>query len=181
MSFHISYNKAIETIVWLAEKKPGIDIYHVAKILFYADKLHLNKYGRPIIGDTYIKMPYGPAPSAVLDLIKKNAYTLTPRQIDKISQAITVKIIKSFPSIKSNREPDLSYFSKTDLACLQKSFDENAELPFDDLVKSTHEEKSYIEASNGQPIDEKLMVDNDNDNCEDIRFHIEELSSYVRV
>jgi hypothetical protein len=27
----------------LANRKPGIDIYHVAKVLFYADKMHINK------------------------------------------------------------------------------------------------------------------------------------------
>lgn len=181
MSFHISYDKAIEAIVWLAEKRPGIDIYHIAKILFYADKLHLNKYGRPIIGDTYIKMPYGPAPSAVLDLIKKNDYTLTPHQIGKISEAITVEKEERYPSISPLRSPDLSYFSNTDIACLQESFDENIDLPFDDLVKSTHTEKCYIEASDGRPIDQKLMVDDDNTDCEDIRSYIEEFSAYVQV
>ena len=63
--YEISYDKAIEVLVWLANTKPGIDIYHVCKVLFYADKSHINKYLRPIIGDYYIKMDYGPVPSGV--------------------------------------------------------------------------------------------------------------------
>ena len=74
--FKISYDKAIEVLVWLAKMKPGIDIYHIAKVLFYADKMHINKYARPVIGDSYIKMPYGPVPSGVSDLIKRNPLIL---------------------------------------------------------------------------------------------------------
>lgn len=88
-SYKISYNKAIEAIVWLSNKQPGIDIYHVVKIIFFADKLHLNKYARPLIGDTYIKMQYGPVPSAIKDLITKNMW-LSPQQFKKISFAIDV-------------------------------------------------------------------------------------------
>ena len=35
--FKISYDKATEVIIWLAKMKPGIDIYHVAKVLFYME------------------------------------------------------------------------------------------------------------------------------------------------
>jgi uncharacterized phage-associated protein len=50
MPYQMNYEKAIEVVVWLANKNPGIDIYHVAKILYYAEKTHLNRHGRPIIG-----------------------------------------------------------------------------------------------------------------------------------
>ncbi len=40
IDYRINYEKAIETIVWLASEKPGIDIYHLGKVLFYADKKH---------------------------------------------------------------------------------------------------------------------------------------------
>ena len=49
--------KAVETIVWLANAKPGIDVYHVVKCAFFADKDHLNRFGRPIAGDDYDAEP----------------------------------------------------------------------------------------------------------------------------
>ncbi len=37
------------------------------KLLYRADKLHLNRYGRPITGDTYVCMEHGPVPSNSLN------------------------------------------------------------------------------------------------------------------
>lgn len=48
VSYRINYEKAIEAIVWLVNEKPEIDLYHISKVLFYADKAHLNKYARPL-------------------------------------------------------------------------------------------------------------------------------------
>jgi len=39
------------------------------KLLFFADKYHLQRYGRPIFYDTYIKLPHGPVPSLTLNII----------------------------------------------------------------------------------------------------------------
>ena len=38
-----------------------------AKLLYFADKDHLLKYGRPILGDVYFCLPYGPVPSVALN------------------------------------------------------------------------------------------------------------------
>lgn len=39
------------------------------QILFAADKYHLNKYGRPVIGDYYVKREYGIVPANVENMI----------------------------------------------------------------------------------------------------------------
>ena len=39
------------------------------KLLFFADKLHLQKFGRPIFYDKYFKLPHGPVPSLTLNII----------------------------------------------------------------------------------------------------------------
>ena len=38
ISFKMDEDKAIEALVWLAHKQPGIDAFHVAKVLYFADK-----------------------------------------------------------------------------------------------------------------------------------------------
>ena len=53
IEFNTNVNKAIEVILWLANKINGISRHKLLKLLFYADEYHLNKYGRPIIGDKY--------------------------------------------------------------------------------------------------------------------------------
>ena len=107
--FKVSYDKVIETLIWLAKKKPGIDIYHVAKVLFYADKIHINKYARPVIGDTYIRMPAGPVPSAVRDLITENSW-LSPKQSEKVKNSLQIGSKAEYYKLVATREPDLNYF-----------------------------------------------------------------------
>ena len=64
--------KALETIVWLANARAGIDVYHVIKCAFFADKYHLNKYGRPIAGDNYIADTYGPLGRSVYRILNRD-------------------------------------------------------------------------------------------------------------
>ena len=178
IAYRINYEKAIEALVFLAEQKPGIDIYHVAKILFYADKMHVNKFARPILGDTYICMNHGPVPSGVRDLITDNVW-VSPDLIDKKSAALEIE--GSRFNLTAKRKPDLDYFSKTDLDCLHAALFEHGEKPFGKLREQTHDEKCYIESGINQPIDYALLVDDDNPNRHAILEEMEEAAAYVQL
>ena len=66
--FSFDPEKGIEVLLYIADKTK--DIYKILKILYFADKLHLSKYGRFISGDYYIAMKHGPVPSRSYDIIK---------------------------------------------------------------------------------------------------------------
>ncbi len=179
VQFKISYEKAIEIIVWLAMKKPGIDIYHVAKVLFYADKLHLNKYGRPVTGDTYIRMPYGPVPSGVRDLITENSW-LSPRQLERVKNSLIIDKENNF-KLTATRKPDPTYFSKSDMKCLEESLDRYGDLSFEELYKLTHGERCCHETAPNEKIDYASLIDDDNPAKHEILEAMEEFSQYVQV
>ena len=179
IDFRINYEKAIETIVWLANENPGIDIYHMGKVLFYADKKHINRYARPIIGDTYVRMEYGPAPSGVQDLISKN-FWLSPDYIENVTNAIKIKN-SPHPSIFALRRPNMDYFSGTDIECLKESLFEYSDKSFEFLKKTTHNERCWLETSPNQPIDYTLLVDEDNPNREEILKEMSETAAYLQV
>lgn len=44
--------------------------HELFKILYFADQEHIKIYGRPITGDKYIAMKYGPVPSFLYDILK---------------------------------------------------------------------------------------------------------------
>src|SRR5260370_40593805 len=48
----------------------------LAKLLYFSDKSHLLTYARPIIGDRYIKMDFGPVPSQAYNLMKHDERAL---------------------------------------------------------------------------------------------------------
>jgi uncharacterized phage-associated protein len=44
------------------------------KPVYFADRYHLRRYGRPIIGDEYLAMNYGPVPSGTKDLAEMSEF-----------------------------------------------------------------------------------------------------------
>ncbi len=68
-SVYFPYNpdKANQAILWLLEAQGGkIDKLKLVKELYLADKEHLLRYGRPIIGGQYYAMPHGPVSTELL-------------------------------------------------------------------------------------------------------------------
>jgi len=175
--FNIDLEKALEVIVWLAQQKPGLDIYHIAKVLFYADKKHLNKYARPVVGDTYKKMRFGPAPSCVLDIINLNGFNFSQKFLDSIESSIAVQGRNK--NTTALRSPDLSYLSKSDINCLAESLSENGDRSFDVLFNVTHNERCYEETEESDYIDYRLMVDESNEHADEIKHLIFEQSKYT--
>ena len=71
MSLELNIQSFIQPVLYILNKagKP-LDTHKISKILYFADRQHLAKYGTTISGDTYMKMQYGPVPSTVYDIIK---------------------------------------------------------------------------------------------------------------
>lgn len=178
ITYRIHYEKAIEILVWLANRIPKIDIYHIAKIIYYAEKEHLNKYAKPIIGDTYIRMSYGQVPSGVRDLITRNSW-LDPHYLDYLTQSLVINK-DPYENLTALREPRLEYFSKTDVECLEWSLGKYGEMPFPELKKESHKERTWLETEPDQPIDYRLMVDENNPNKNEIIEEIIATSQYAR-
>jgi len=179
IQYRTNYEKAIETIVWIAGQKPGIDLYHVVKVMFYAEKMHVNRYARPIIGDTYICGDYGPLPSGVHDLITEDSW-LSPDHLKLVADSLVIQR-SPYPKIAASRKPNMAYFSGTDLECLKESLEEYGEKSFDELKEITHNETCYLETAFKQPIDYALMVDEDNPNRDEIIDEMSETSPYIQV
>jgi uncharacterized phage-associated protein len=74
LRFQFNEKKGVEALTYIASRWPGVTAFFAAKTLFFAEKLHLNKYARPIVGDTFIAMPNGPVPSTLYDFIKGQLY-----------------------------------------------------------------------------------------------------------
>lgn len=131
-----SYKKATQALNFLARKKDGnvINKMKAIKLIYLADRLHLRKYGRPIVGDVYWAMKLGPVGSKT----KKAAELDLP----SATLSYTKKYIKptddkkhSFVSIK---ETDLNVFSKTDIECLEAVNDTFSDRDQFELAELTH-------------------------------------------
>jgi len=132
--FVFNSKKAIEAILYIAASVEQPSFNRICKIMYFADKQHLEKYGRFICGDSYIAMKHGPVPSGMYDILK----------IDSAKQDFRVE--DEF-LVHPLRAAQFDYFSESDLECLkqasQLSFQQLSELS-KDLSWQMVDENDYI-------------------------------------
>ncbi|HVU06522.1 MAG TPA: Panacea domain-containing protein [Candidatus Paceibacterota bacterium] len=132
-----SYKKATQALNFLARKKDGkINKMKAIKLIYLADRLHIRKYGRPIIGDMYWAMKMGPVGSQV-----KRAAELSNMSEGALSYA--KKYIQPADEKKhyvtSVKPVDLDVFSKTDLECLEAVYGQFSDKDQFELRDITHQ------------------------------------------
>ena len=142
MNRFLDTEKALEAIVYVSYKTN--DLFHIVKTLYYADKIHLENYGRLITGDCYRAMEDGPVPSGAYDLIKR-------ARGDR--QMYEARIIEAHPEeviqIKNNddvsplREPNFDVLSESDIECLNEAIGLYAHMDIAQLWRIVHEEEAY--------------------------------------
>lgn len=75
MPFSFSHRKATQALNFFAAKAGGkINKMKALKLVFFADRYHLRKYGRPVVGDEYLAMNYGPVASGTKDLAEMSDF-----------------------------------------------------------------------------------------------------------
>ena len=136
------YKKATQALNLLARKKDGkINKMKAIKLIFLADRLHLRKYGRPIVGDMYWAMKLGPVGSltknvAELSRISDEALTYAKKYIKPIDEKKQIFI--------SLGQEDLGVFSKTDLECIESVYNKFSDKDQFELADITHEFPEWI-------------------------------------
>ena len=145
--YAVSTSKALEVILWLANARAGIDIYHVVKAAFYADKYHVNRYGRPIFGDDYKADKYGPLGDVVYGLLRGN-----PLEILALggNGAVPFSVSKKKFLVSPDREANTKRLSASDIEALREGLGFVTGKSFDDLVDISHEDRAYIAANGGR-------------------------------
>lgn len=178
--FTINTAKILEGLVWIATKRPGIDFHCSLKTLFYADKEHLQTYGRPIFGDTYIKMIYGPVGSAAYDLLKRGEF-LPPYVLKAVGEALTVRLAGSIPQVRANRPPAMDVFSGTDVECLERALARCEGMGFDGRCDATHQERAWIEAAMHGEMDYARIIDDDVPHRDELIAHLTEAGPCIAL
>src|SRR5438105_15508174 len=69
MPFSFSHRKATQALNFFARQEGGsINKMKALKLVYFADRYHLRRFGRPVVGDEYHAMNYGPVASGTKDL-----------------------------------------------------------------------------------------------------------------
>ena len=176
LRFRFSEEKAVEALVWIASQWRGITPFYLSKVLFYAEKDHLNRYGRPIIADTYIAMPWGPVPSTIRDYVEGNY--LFSEAADRIAEAVQVERHTRYAEVTPLRVPCLDVLSDSDVECLERAMAKCRSVGFKTLSDWTHREPAYLDAAANGVMDYEKFLDDDNPNREQILAQAREFAAY---
>jgi uncharacterized phage-associated protein len=177
LKFRFNDEKALAVLAFVAAEHPGFTPLYVCKVLFFAEKWHLNRFGRPIIADTFIAMPKGPVPSAVRNFIEENwNWVEKPENFER-----AVRLDKSAWATRlfPGQEPaDLSLLSETDVEILREAIGFCKNKSAKELSKLTHFEKSWINADSNRSMDYEDFIDDDNPQRDAILEEAREFAVY---
>ncbi len=121
-----------------------------AKLLYFADKEHLLRYGRPILGDVYFCLPYGPVPSLALnemsDAIAAPEVKDEDRNLFKSVLKVHRSLFTQHPVFQS-KSFDPEVFSESELEILEEISKKYGRCTASQLVDLTHKEPTWTIAN----------------------------------
>ncbi len=166
-----SVTKALEVILWLADRQSGIDVYHLVKSVFYGDKYHVARFGRPIVGDVYRAAGFGPLPQVIYGLLRNE-----PMEILALGNSgpLPFRVDDAF-RVYGERGANLDRLSASDVEALEYGLKEVAGKSFDELLERTHRDPAYQKAINGF-IDYRDLIPDDDPNKREKVEYLEEVA-----
>ena len=136
LMFNVDYEKCTQALNFFAKKEGGrINKMKALKLIFFADRFHLRKYGRLLTNDNYVAMSYGPVPSNTKDIAELNEF------LDDVIK----KYIKNFLNFSNNYEihskndVDEEVFSESDTEALNYSWEKFGSYNQFELANITHD------------------------------------------
>lgn len=132
--------KSTQAINYFARKKEGkINKMKAVKLIYFADRYHLRKYGRPVVGDTYWAMKLGPVVSNVL-----STANFDEGKLDRESLGYARSFLghpagdEKLLTVVSKKDVDLNVFSKSDIEALEFAYNEFGDKDQFELADISH-------------------------------------------
>lgn len=175
-----SPEKAVESVLYIASKVVTPTIHEVLKIRYFADKLHLAKYGWMASGDDYVAMRFGPVGSGTYNLMKAargdESGFIHPRFAELVKGSLAVDSDRK--SLVVLREPNAAILSKADIACLDDALRQYGNMPFDVRTELSHDgawKKAWDSASEDEVGASPMQVESiarTLDNADEVVAHL---------
>ena len=137
MLLEFDYKKAAQAMNYFTRKEGGqIDKLKLIKLVYFADRFHLRRYGRPIVNDAYIAMPLGPVGSSVKDIAEFSDFL---NKTEREYAAIYLGQGGIENTIVSIKDVNAEVFSKNEFEALNFAYDEFGDKSAPVLVDITHQ------------------------------------------
>jgi uncharacterized phage-associated protein len=153
--------------MFAAEPLRDLGRMKLCKLMYFADKHHLVRYGRPIIGDMYIRYRHGPVPSLGFAIMGKaiTGSTAGPEAANFLKRKFLeyLRVKKTSGAIRAifevKRPPAVEYLSQSEQESIRETVKRYGRCSPYELRNLTHEEPSYTNTPEGEDIDYKLFFE----------------------
>ena len=115
--FEFQPEKSLAVTSYLAARS-GETMYTILKMVYVADRLHLERYGRPITGDRFAAMKEGACPSRIYDSMKVLRGEKNTNYLPESEKYLEVDATTFDVSLKDM--PSLDVLSASDIECLDE-------------------------------------------------------------
>ncbi len=147
LDFRFNLSKYIQALVFFSKNGvTDLTKLKAAKLFYFADKEHLLKYGRPIIGDMYFALNLGPVPSHADDFFDEAgaAHLIGPSTPGQEEFLRYIDIVADYwPRHVATGEEDFRVFSKSDLLALSDVAKRYGKVHWRLLVDLSHQERAF--------------------------------------
>jgi|SRR5882724_1519974 len=159
-----SPQKALESVLYIAARLKEPTIHETLKIRYFADKLHLAKYGWMASGDDYVAMKFGPVASGTYNLLKAargdQSGWVHPLFVELVRD--TLSVATDGRSLQPRREADLTQLPASDVECLDEAIRQYGNMPFKKRTDMSHDaawKEAYDVATNDEVGASPMRVD----------------------
>jgi uncharacterized phage-associated protein len=138
IKFKFDPDKAVEAILYVANRVKDPGFHRISKILYFADRQHLADYGRFICGDSYVAMKHGPVPSGAYDILKHvRGDGVVECPVPHAMESFGVEDEKLIVPYRNAVE---DMFSNSERACLDAAIKQYGQMSFGKLADVSHDE-----------------------------------------
>lgn len=132
--------RALESLLFLAGNLEQPTIHEVLKLRYFADKIHLEKFGFMASGDNYCAMKFGPVASNTYNMLKaargERSAWIHPDLISAVEGSLEVVNSKFVHAL---RAADLSVLAPSDAECLKEALAAYGNMPFKERTELSHD------------------------------------------
>ena len=136
MKIEFNKSKALNSLLYIANRLQRKDFHKIFKILYFSDRQHLADWGRPITGDNYIAMDAGPVPSRIYDMLKIVRGDSYLSDTEGLGKYFTVE---NWMYVHPLQDAEAGKLSKSEKEILDDSITKYGMLSYDEIIEKSHD------------------------------------------
>jgi uncharacterized phage-associated protein len=154
VSSPFSFEKALNTLLYVVEHMGPSGYLKVFKTLYFAERDYLVNFGLSMMGDDYfIKMGKGPVPSMMYDFVKivdgrQTGYKYPAKLVDKVISSLACP---GHRIVQAKASPNLDYIAESAQKVLLASIERYRDVSPDKLSDLSHD-SAWHKAEDNRPI-----------------------------